>query len=36
VLEQQIEQLAPSAFDRDVQRLRPAAPERVRADRIHD
>ena len=31
-LEQELEHVAPFGFDRDVQRLRAAAPERMRAD----
>ena len=33
-IEQQVEHLVPSGFDGDVERLRPAAPERVGSDRV--
>ena len=34
--QQQIEHVVPRSFDRDVQRLRPPAPVRMRANGIHD
>ena len=33
-LEQELEHVAPLGFDRDVQRLRAAAPERMRANHV--